>query len=144
MNPSTERALGRVLDRLSRPPRRRRGLSRAPVILGLGFLVGYQLLVRLLPRVWGELLPGGLAGAARLRGTPGALYAAARFCYGEFPVVAGTLAGVTVAAALFAWWWWPFRWLAWLAALAVLAADALILMIILRTALAATAAAAGF
>lgn len=140
----TELALARALDRLSRPPKRRRGLSRAPVILGLGLLVGFQLLVRLLPRVWGELLPGGLNSAARLRGWPGLLYAAARFCYHEFPVAAGTLVGITLASLILSWWWWPFRWLSWLAALAVLAADALILVLILRTALAATAATAGF
>jgi hypothetical protein len=144
MNPSTEKALARVLDRLSRPPKQRRGISRAPLMLGAGFLVGFQLLVRLLPRVWGELLPGGLAGASRLRGWPGLLYAAARFCYEEFPVASGTLVSITVASFLLCWWWWPFRWLSWLLAIAVLAADALILMIILRTALVATAGAAGF
>ncbi len=143
MNPSTEKALARALERLSRPPKRRRGLSRAPVILGAGLFVGFQLLVRLLPRVWGELLPGGLAGASRLRGAPGLLYAAARFCYLEFPTAAGILVGITVASLVLSWWWWPFRWLSWLAAIAVLAADAMILVILLRTALTATAAAAG-
>jgi hypothetical protein len=143
MNPDTERALARVLDRLGRPPRRRRGLSRAPVILALGFVLGYQLLVRLLPRVWGELLPGGLAGASRLRGLPGLAFAAARTCFYQFPLVAGTLAAIVVAVLLLSRGAWPFRLVAWLAALLVLAADAMILVVILRTALAATAAAAG-
>jgi hypothetical protein len=144
VNPATAAALSRALDRLARPPRRRRGLSRAPVLMAMGFIVGYQLLVRLLPRVWGELLPGGLAGASRLRGLPGLVFAAARAAYAQFPLVAGSLVAITVAALLLSWGGWPSRLLAWLAALAVLAADATILVVILRTALAATAAAAGF
>ena len=53
----------------------------APWVLGLALFLGYQLLVRLVPRVWAALLPGGLAQANSFRGLPGTLYRLALIAY---------------------------------------------------------------
>ena len=59
MNPDAERTLQRFLEQSARPARRRAGrISTAPIVLGLGLLLGYQLLVRLVPLVWSATLPG--------------------------------------------------------------------------------------
>src|SRR5690606_32018929 len=77
-----ERDLKRVLEEVSRSPRRRRrGAGTAPLMLGLALFLGHQLLVQLVPRAWAALLPGGLAQARQFRGWPGLLYASAEACY---------------------------------------------------------------
>jgi hypothetical protein len=142
VNPSTARALDRLLKKMDRPPRRRR-FSTAPLVMGLGLVLGYQLLVRLVPRVWSTTLPGGLGQARFLRGWPGLVYRLALFCYRDFSAVL-LVGGLLVAAAVVvSGWLRPLRFLVWLAAVAVILADAGIVYVTLRTALEATAAASG-
>jgi hypothetical protein len=142
VNPSTARALDRLLRQMDRPPRRPR-FSTAPLVMGLGLVLGYQLLVRLVPRVWSTTLPGGLAQARFLRGWPGLVWRLAWFCYYDFRTVL-VIGGLLVAGAIVvSGWLRPLRFLVWLAAVGVILADAGIVYVTLRTALEATAAASG-
>lgn len=136
MNPSTLKALDRLTRRLERAERRRpRRFSTAPLVLGLGLTLGYQLLVRLVPRVWGAMLPGGWDQANNLRGWPGLVWALALAAHHHFTLVIVLIAGSTLLA------WGAIRavpavrFLVWLAALAVILFDAGILYVTLRTTL---------
>ncbi len=144
MNPSTERALDRLLQKMARPPRTRRSrFSTAPVVIALGLVLGYQLLVRLVPRVWGELLPGGMRQARFLRGWPGLVGNLAWSCHLHFSAVL-VIGGLFVAGAiLVSGWLRPLRFLVWLAAIGVILADAGIVYVTLRAALETTADASG-
>ena len=142
MNPSTARALDRLLRKMERPRRRRR-FTTAPLVLALGLVVGYQLLVRLVPQVWSTTLPGGLAQARFFRGWPGLVWHVALFCHRNFSTVL-LVGGLLVAGAIVVGGWLrPLRFLVWLAAVAVILADAGIVYVTLRIALVATAADSG-
>jgi hypothetical protein len=137
MKPSTQRAMDRLLRSMARPPRPRpRRLSLSAIYLALGLVLGYQLLVRFVPMVWGSLLPGGLTQANQLRGWPGVVWRLAIVAHVRFPAVATTL-GIVGAAGFLLGAIRPLRLLVWLAAVVVIAIDAGILILTLQTALAA-------
>lgn len=141
MNDKTLKALDRALDKLERASKRqqRKGrFSTAPFMLALGLVLGYQLLVRLVPKVWGSSLPGGLAQARQLRGWPGLVAALAVVCDRNFSSVLGIGAATVVAAFLWVRWAGPLRFLVWLAAVAVILVDAGIVYVTLRTSMAVT------
>lgn len=145
MRPDAERTLRRFLEQDERPPRRRRAgrISSAPIVLGLGLLLGYQLLVRLVPWVWSATLPGGLAQARGFRGGPGLVYHLAVACYQNVATATGLIIGAVLVAFLLGALARPLRWLVWLAAVAVILIDASILAVTLQAALWATARASG-
>jgi hypothetical protein len=133
MNESTRKALDRVddaLDRASRP-RRRRGFSTSPLVLAGGLVLGYQLLVRLVPTLWNQILPNGYDQAALLPGGAAIVWRLGYFCHLRFPVV---LAGaVLLVASGFILGRLPAtRLLAWGLAVASIVMDAAILVIALK------------
>ena len=132
----------RATSRKPARPRRSR-FSIAPVILASGLVVGHQLLTRLVPMVWGSMLPGGLMQARTFRGWAGLVWNVAVWMHGDFAgtaVVLGSIAGVGFLVAMFAR---PLRPLVWLAAVAVIGLDAGIVYVALRAAIEATAMNAG-
>ena len=144
MNPSTARALDRVMRAMSRPPRRRRsGFSMAPIALALGLVIGYQLLARFVPMTWDAMLPGGLEQARFFRGWPGLVWGLSVRSHRDFATVAGTLAALGVAGFAVSVLARPLRPIVWLAALATVAADAGIVYVTLHTAYGVTMHAAG-
>jgi hypothetical protein len=144
MDRRAQRALERLLRKMARPPRARRaGFSRAPLILALGLVLGYHLLVRLVPMVWAATLPGGLDQARMLRGWPGLVFRLAVLCSNQLPAVAWGIGGMTLSAFLAARLGWPGRVLSWVAAVAMIVVDAAIVVVTVGTALTATAAGAG-
>ncbi len=143
MNLSTDRALKRFLEKTARSPRRRSGPTTAPLVLGLALLLGYQLLVRLLPMVWSATLPGGLAQARAFRGWPGLLYRLGETCYNNVLGVSWIIVGSVIVSFLLCRAAWPLRWFVWLIVVSAILLDAVVLVMILRTALMATALEAG-
>jgi hypothetical protein len=134
MNESTRRALDRVddvLDRAGRREKKRRGFSTAPIVLVLGLILAYQLLVRLVPMLWAEILPEGYDQAAFLPGGARLVRGLGLFCYGRFPIVlGGVVAVVLVSVALGRH---PAtRPLVWLMAVASILANAGILFVALK------------
>ncbi len=144
MNPSTDRAFERVLKAMSRPSRPRRSrFSTAPFVLALGLLLGYQLTSRLVPMVWGSMLPGGLDQARTFRGWPGLVWALAVACHRDVFGVVATLAGIAVAGFWLSMFVRPLRPLVWLMVVGTIAIDAGIVYVTLRAAIEATAQNAG-
>lgn len=144
MNPSTAQALDRLLRQMSRPPRARKSrFSTAPLILALGLALGYQLTSRLVPMVWGSMLPGGLDQARFFRGWPGLVWASSVRCHRDFPGVAAVLAVIGGVGLLLSTVVRPLRPIVWLMAVATIAIDAGIVYVTLRTAIEATAQSAG-
>lgn len=126
--------LARALEQLhaSHPRKRARGgFSTAPIVLAGAIVLGYQLLVRLVPSLWAELLPGGFETGRFLPGAPRLVWWTAWQCYGRFPVVLGGAIGVTLVAG-----WMSrrpaTRWVAWLGALGAIAVDAAILFVAIK------------
>jgi hypothetical protein len=133
MNDSTRRALDRVdasLDRASRP-RRRRGFSTSPFVLTGGLVLGYQLLVRLVPTLWSQILPNGYDQAAALSGGAQLVWQLGYFCHFHFPIVL-TGAVILVAAAFVLGRLPGMRLLVWGLAVASIVMDAAILVIALK------------
>ena len=144
MNPSTARALDRLLRQMERPARSRKSrFSTAPIVLALGLVLGYQLLSRLVPMVWSTMLPGGLEQARTFRGWPGLVWRLAVACHADFAGVLVVLGGIAAAGVFLSTWVRPLRFLVWLAAVASILIDAGIVFVTMRTALDATARAAG-
>jgi hypothetical protein len=144
MNPKTQRAFERLARQMSRQSARPRGrISTAPLMLALGLVLGYQLLVRLVPRVWGTLLPGGWEQASMLRGWPGLVWRLAIACHLNFSLALAIGAVIVGAAIIVSGWIRPLRFLVWLAAVGVILLDAGIVYVTLRTALEASAHASG-
>lgn len=133
MNDSTRHALDRVERAMDRAGRKRpRGFSTAPLALGLALILGYQLLVRLVPALWAQILPGGFDQGGRMPGVAGLVWRLAWFCHLRFPVV---FAGAMIAIVLgFGLGRSPVtRPFAWLMAVAAIGVDAAILAIALKT-----------
>ena len=134
MNDSTRRALDRMEKALGRSgPKRRRGFSTAPIVLALGLVLAYQLLVRLIPSLWEQILPGGFEQGGGLDGLGRArLSADGLFCHLRFQVV---LVGVVVVVGLgLVLGRHPVtRPVAWLMAVAAIALNGAILLIALKT-----------
>ena len=132
MNDKTQAALDRMdaaIDRSAR--KRRRGFSTAPFVLAGGLTLGYQLLVRLVPRLWAGILPGGLEQGAMFRGLPRLVWQMAWFSYLRFPVVlVGCLVIVAIAFALGRNPW--TRPIVWLMSVCSIVLDAAILIIALK------------
>lgn len=144
MNPSTARALDRVLRQMSRPPRARKTrFSTAPIVLALGLVVGYQLTARLVPKYWAAMLPGGLDQARFFRGWPGLLWASSVRCHLDFPGSAGLLAAIGASGFFLSTFVRPLRPVVWLMVAGTIAIDAGIVYVMIRTALEATARNAG-
>jgi hypothetical protein len=140
MNPSTTKALDRILKQMSKPPRAPRSrFSIAPVILGIGLVVGYQLTSRLVPMVWGSMLPGGLDQARHFRGWPGLVWVLAVHCHRDFAGTVAILAAIGGLGLVMATLARPLRPIVWLMAAGVIAADAGIVYVTLRTSIEATA-----
>lgn len=144
MNESTKKALDRALKSMSRPPRRRGSrFSMAPIVFGLGLLLGFQLVHRLVPMVWASMLPGGWQQANHLRGWPGLVWTLAVASHESFPACCAWLAGLWLGATVVAASARALRPLVWLLAVGAIFADAGIVYITLRTSIQATAQAAG-
>jgi hypothetical protein len=147
MNDKTLKALDRALDRLersaARSERRRSRFSTGPILLALALVVGYQILVRLVPAVWAEFLPGGLEQARMLRGWPGLVASLALLCRRNFSGLVIVLGGVVGSAWLLGRWSRILRFLVWLAALAVILLDAGLIYVTLRTSLEVTVQSSG-
>src|SRR5579883_1614443 len=117
MNPKTLKALDRAIERMDRLAKRRRGgFSTAPIMLGLGLTLGYQLLVRFVPMVWASLLPEGLSQVSHLRGWPGLVWRLASLCHANFTIMAAMMAVIVAAGFLVSSRLRPLRFLVWLAA----------------------------
>jgi hypothetical protein len=133
MNESTRKALDRVdaaLDRANRPARRR-GFSTSPFVLGGGLILGYQLLVRLVPTLWNQILPNGYDQAAFLPGGAQFVWRLGYFCHLNFPVVL-TGAVLLVVAGFVLGRLPATRLVAWGLAVASIVMDAAILVIALK------------
>jgi hypothetical protein len=144
MSTSTEKALERLLRKMSRAHRPRRSrFSTAPIVLALGLILAYQLLVRLVPLLWSELLPGHLEQAETFRGWPGLVWLLATQCHQNFGMALSFGACVVGAAVVICGWMRPLRLLVWIASVAVILLDAGIVYVAIRTALDASAQAAG-
>jgi len=108
-------------------------------VLALGLALGYQLVSRLVPMVWGSMLPGGLPQARMFRGWPGLVWAAAVQSHDNFAgsmLVLCIIGGAGFFISTFAR---PLRPIVWLMVVAVIAIDAGIVYVTLRTAIEATA-----
>lgn len=135
MNPSTSRALDRVLRQMSRPPRVRRSrFSTAPILLGLALGLGYLLLARLVPMYWASMLPHGLPQATTFRGWPGLVWSLAVHCHRDFAGTATILGGTALVGLVLSTFARPLRPVVWLMAAAAVAADAGIVYVTIRTA----------
>jgi hypothetical protein len=100
-------------------------------VLAIGLIMGYQLLVRLVPQLWESILPGGLDQGSRLQGLPGVIWQLAWFCHTRFPVV--FVAAVVVVGVSFLMSRRPLlRPFAWLMAVSIIAIDAGILAIAMK------------
>ena len=133
MNDPNAQALDRIeraLDRSGR--RRRRGFSTAPIVLGSGLILAYQLLVRLVPSLWAQILPGGFEQGSRLSGSSRIVWQMAWFCHLRFPVVLIGVAAV-VGVGLLLGRHPASRPVAWLLAVVTILLDAAILVIALKT-----------
>jgi hypothetical protein len=144
LNPSTERALNRLLKKMERPTRRPRGrLSIAPLILGFGLAVMYLLLTRLVPAVWSQFLPGGLDQAQQFRGWPGLVWSAAKARYYNSTSTAIWMGGAVLGSMLLSVLLRPLGILVWLAAIVVIGLNAGIVYVTMRIAIEAMAQGAG-
>jgi type II secretory pathway component PulF len=133
MNDSTRHALDRIESALNRSARKRRlGFSTSPIVLALGLILAYQLLVRLVPSLWSQILPGGFEQGARLSGPSWLVWRMAWFCHQRFPIVlAGAVAMVVLGLVLVRK---PAtRPVVWLLGVASIIADGAILVIALKT-----------
>lgn len=140
MNPSTAAALDRILRQMSRPPKVRKSrFTTAPIVLGLGLALGYLLASRLVPMVWGSMLPGGLDQARSFRGWPRLVRELAVRCHRDFLGTVGVLTGIGVAGLFLSAFVRPLRPVVWLMAVAAILADAGIVYVTLRVAVEATA-----
>ena len=133
MKDDVQKALDRMEAALDRPARRRRrGFSTAPFVVAGGLTLGYQLLVRLVPMLWANILPGGFEEGARFQGLPHLVWWMAWFCHLRFAVV--LLASCLIVGTSFALGRGPLtRPMAWLMAVGVIVLNAAILLIALRT-----------
>ncbi len=146
MKTSTEQALDRAIRSMERASnRKRRRVSTAPFVLGLGLTLGYLLLTKLVPRAWAALLPGGLLQAQRFpaRSWPGLVLRLALWCHQHFATTMIVIGVVVFVAILLSRLSTLSRWLVWLLSVAVIGLDAGIIYVTLRTALEATANATG-
>jgi hypothetical protein len=132
MNDSTRSALDRIDRALDRPVRKRKpGFSTSPIVLAGGLILGYHLLVRLVPSLWANILPGGFEQGAMLVGWPWIVWRLAWFCHLNFSAVAaGTV--IVVAIALVLGRNTLTKPLAWLMAVASILLDAGILFIAIK------------
>ena len=137
MKDDVQKALDRMEAALDRPARKsRRGFSTAPIVVAGGLTLAYQLLTRLVPALWANILPGGFEEGARSRGLPFLVWQMAWYCHLRFPVVL-VVSGLIVVFS-FGFGRNPMtRPLAWLMAVAVILLNAAILFIALRTGMAA-------
>ncbi len=115
----------------------------APIILGFGLLVGYPLTARLVPMVWGSMLPGGLEQASHFYAWPGLLWAMAVYTHDHFLGTVAILSGIGGVGFLMSTFMRPMRPLVWLMALTTIGIDAGIVYVTLRVAIEATAQHAG-
>lgn len=88
MSDPTRHALDRIEQTLNRSGKRRKlGFSTGPIVLASGLILAYQLLVRLIPSLWSEILPGGFGQGAMLSGWSRVIWQVAWFCHLRFPIV---------------------------------------------------------
>lgn len=133
MNDSTRHALDRIEAAMDRSGRKRRpGFSTSPIVLALGLVVAYQLLVRLIPSLWSQILPGGFEQGAMLSGPSRLVWRMAWFCHLRFPVmVVGVVAMVVLCVLLSRH---PAtRPVAWLLGVTSIVLDGAILIVALKT-----------
>jgi hypothetical protein len=111
--------------------------------VAIGFVLGYQLLARLVPKVWATTFPGGLEQAGRLVGWPSLVWRLSTACRFHFLDVVIVMGVVTILAFAISTWLRPLRFLVWVAAVGLILIDAGILVVTIRTALTVTADASG-
>ena len=112
--------------------KRKSGFSTSPLVLAIGLTLGYQLLTKLLPRLWATILPGGFEQGAMLSGPANLIWRLAWFCHDEFFLVligCGTIVAFSLALSRRP----MLRPVVWLMAVGTICADAAILVIALRT-----------
>jgi hypothetical protein len=144
VDPNSLRSLERALDRIDRASRRSgRRFPVSALTLGIGLGLGFLLLTRFVPMLWGSLLPHGLDQAAALRGWPGVVWRAAVLAHVNQRAALAAIAGVSALGLVVGYHVRPVRWALWLAAVAVMVLDAAILALTLATAWAAAAGEAG-
>lgn len=132
------------MRQMRRTPRVRKSkFSTAPIVLGLGLVLGYQLTARLVPMVWDSMLPGGLDQARFFRGWAGLVWAMAVYCHRDFPGTVAVLAAIGGVGFFVSTFMRPLRPIVWLMAVAAIGIDAGIVYVTLRTAIEATAQNAG-
>jgi hypothetical protein len=102
MNDSTRSALDRLNRTIGRPDRKRKpGFSTSPLVLACALILGYHLLVRLVPSLWANILPGGFEQGSMFVGWPWIVWRLAWFCHLNFiAVAAGTVILVAIAIVL--------------------------------------------
>ena len=133
MNDSTRHALDRIDRTLDRAGRKRRpGFSTSPIVLALGLVLAYQLLVRVVPSLWMQILPEGFEQGAMLSGPSRLVWKMAWFCHLRFPLVLVGLVLVVVLGVGLGRHPWT-RPVAWLLAVGTIALDAAILFVALKT-----------
>ena len=142
MNPSTRKALERVLRALEKPPKVVR-LSRAPIVLGTALALAQQLLTQLVPAVWRSTLPGGLMTANRLRGWPGLVWALDGACPRGWIVALAVGVGMSVVGVVLCKKLPILKLLVWPAALAAVLLNGAILYVTMATAHAAATSGMG-
>ena len=132
MTDKTQQALDRMDAALDRSARKRpRGFSTAPFVFGAALILGYQLLVRLVPRIWANVLPGGFDQGQFFRGWPRLVWQSAWFCTLRFPAVLITFVVLFAIAVAFGRNPWT-RPIAWLLAVCAILLNAAILIIALK------------
>jgi hypothetical protein len=132
MKDELQHALDRMDAAIARPARKRaRGFSTAPFVVAIGLILGYQLLTKLVPRVWANILPGGFDQGRFLQGGPNLVWRLAWFCHLNFPVAVTVVGVVTIVSVLVARTAWT-RPIAWLMAVGVILLNAAILIITLK------------
>ncbi len=140
MNPSTSRALDRLMKQACRPPRARGSrFSTAPVVLALALFSGYQITARLVPMVWASMLPGGLDQARFFHGWRGLVFALALACHRDFVTATSVLVAIGAVGFFLSTFARPLRPLVWLMAATVIGINAGIVYVTLVTAVEATA-----
>jgi hypothetical protein len=133
MNDHTLKSLDRALDRVERSLDRQRRQPRfttAPFVFGVALILGYQLLVRLVPTIWSGLVQQGVGQAGKFGPWAKQVIALSRFCQQNFIVAAGFIAMATFAAIVISRGGMLMRFLVSLIAVATILLDVGIIYVV--------------
>lgn len=139
MSDETLKALDRALTKLEKGQRRGGGgrFPRSSLTLAIALLLGHQLLVKLVPRVWPSVVNDATWG--RLAPWQQATWRLAQLLYGHDSAVFLAVGGVFLAAVVVGYKSKTVRFLIWLAAIAVILLNMAVLFTTYRLSLAAAA-----